>query len=90
VRELAMLEGRETTDARAGGVGGTVAVKRGELAWFELGGRRTGRVMAEFAMEDKGVFGDAYTAGNIGGVLLRPFVLVMDYPRGRIAFVAKE
>lgn len=27
--------------------------------------------------------------GNIGGRLLKPFVLVMDYPNGRIAFVRR-
>ena len=89
VREFKLLEGREVTDAKAGGVGGTASVKRGTLAWFELAGNRTENVKADFAVSDVGIFGDPYTAGNIGVVLLRPFVIVTDYGRGRIAFVRR-
>jgi hypothetical protein len=90
VRELGLLEGRETTDSKSGGVGGFVKVKRGVLAWFELGGVRTEAVRAEFALEAKGALADPYSLGNIGGVLLKPFVLVTDYGGGRIAFVPRE
>lgn len=89
VRELGLLEGRDTVESKAGGVGGFVAVKRGTLAWFELGGRRTEDVRAEFATEAKGAFADPYSLGNIGGVLLKPFVLVTDYRGDRIAFVPR-
>lgn len=90
VREFALLENRETVDGQAGGVGGSVAVKRGRLAWFELGGHRTENVLVEFATEAKGVFADPHSLGNIGGVLLAPFVLVTDYGNERIAFVPRE
>jgi hypothetical protein len=89
VKELKLLEGREATDSQAGGVGGMVKVKKGELAWFELGGKRTERVKAEFAVVETGAFNDPYTLGNIGGVLLKPFVIVTDYRGGRIAFVER-
>lgn len=89
VRELKLLDGLETTDGRMGGVGGFVSVKKGTLEWFELGGRRSESVPAEFALEAKGAFADPYALGNIGGKLLAPFVLVFDYPRSRIAFVPR-
>ena len=90
VERLNLLAGRETVSAMAGGVGGMVPVKRGSLAWFELGGLRTENVSAEFATQAVGAFADPYSLGNIGGVLLQPFVLVTDYPHNRIAFVRRN
>lgn len=90
VRELALLEGRETQPKVTGGVGGTVAMRTGALAWFELAGRRTENMPADFATEAKGAFADPYSLGNIGGRLLEPFILVMDYSHGRIAFVPRD
>lgn len=90
VRELELLEGLETTDGKVGGVGGFVPIKKGRLAWFELGGVRTAEPKAEFALEPRGAFADPHVLGNIGGALLLPFTLVFDYPHGRIAFVARS
>ena len=89
VDRLKLLDGRATTDSLAGGVGGVVKTKKGNLAWFELGGKRIENVAAEFAMESKGAFADPYTLGNIGGVLLKPFILVTDYRHNRIAFIER-
>lgn len=89
VRRLNLLEGRETKDSKSGGVGGMVSVLRGELAWFDLAGHRTERVRAEFATQATGAFSDPFSLGNIGGVLLRPFVFITDYRRDRIAFVLR-
>lgn len=86
VTRLELLKGRETKDTRIGGVGGMRSVKKGTLAWFELGGVRTENVEATFATESAGAFDDPYTLGNIGGDLMEPFVLVLDYQRERIAF----
>lgn len=90
VRELNLLEGRETTDAKLGGVGGFVAAKAGNLAWFDIGGTRVENVHAEFATEAKGAFAERHTMGNIGTKMLKSFVIVLDYPHGRIAFVPRE
>jgi len=65
-------------------------VLTGALESFELGGHDFGRIPAQFAIEDKGAFGDPYTLGNIGGKLIEPFLLVLDYPHERIGFVLKE
>lgn len=90
VRELRLLEGRETKDTKLGGVGGFVAAKSGELRWFDIGGTRIESVHAEFATEAKGAFAESRTLGNIGTKLLKSFVIVLDYPHNRVAFVPRE
>lgn len=89
VRELDLLTGRETRPSGAGGVGGIVATRVGPLASFRLGGHDFEAIQASFALEDKGAFADGYVQGNIGGKLLAPFVLVFDYPQGRLGFVPR-
>ncbi|MDX2131798.1 MAG: retropepsin-like aspartic protease [Planctomycetota bacterium] len=89
VEKWSLLDGREVTDARLGGVGGFVAAKRGRVAWFELGGVRTENVDAMFAVEAKGTFANATKDGNIGADLLRRFTIVTDYTNRRIAFIPK-
>ncbi len=89
VERLKLLEGRTTVPTAQGGVGGMVMARQGVLKWFEIGGRRTEDVPATFATQPKGAFATPYTLGNIGGGLVKPFVLVMDYQHGRIAFVPR-
>ncbi len=89
VENLNLLEGRETTETKSGGVGGMRAVRRGTVAWFELGGKRFENVTADFAVEKVGAFHDAYTLGNIGAKLMRDFELVFDYQRERMGFVER-
>lgn len=86
VERFKMLEGRETTDSSAGGVGGNVKMKAGKLAWLEVGGRREENVRASFAVEEKGVFGNPFTAGHLSIKQLGPRDVVFDYAGGRIAF----
>ncbi len=90
VRKWNLLENREVSDSRLGGVGGFVAAKRGVVEWFEFGGLRQEKVTATFAMEDKGTHADDRKDGSIGAELLRPFVLVTDYQHERIAFRPRE
>jgi hypothetical protein len=87
VADLAMLDGRDTTAGAAGGVGGVVATRVGELSSFRLGGRTFENLRASFVLEDRGAFANDYLSGNIGGVLLEPFELVFDYPNGRLGFI---
>lgn len=89
-RELKLLEGRETSPAKLGGVGGFVEARAAKLAWFELGGERVENITANFAIEPKGAFANPAKAGNIGTGLLRPFTLVLDYANERIAFVKRD
>ena len=90
VREARLLEGREVSDSKLGGVGGFVAAKQGRLASFELCGLRAEKVPADFALEAKGVYGDARTAGSIGAGFLAPYVVVTDYPNARLALRPRD
>jgi len=91
VHDLDLTAGRETTAGRAGGVGGFVGTRTGQLESFVLGGHEFRPLPASFALEDKGAFSDDYVWGNIGGKLLEPFrLLVFDYPQARIGFVPRE
>lgn len=90
VEKLKLLEGRSTTDSLSGGVGGNISTKSGKLKYFELGGHRTEGIEATFATTNKGAFNSSDTMGNIGGDLLKPFKIVMDYQNKRIAFVKRD
>jgi len=90
VERWKLLEGREVKDAKLGGVGGFIAAKRGTLAWFEIGGLRQEQVVATFPLESKGVLGGERIDGSLGAEVLRPFVLVTDYARERVAFRARR
>lgn len=87
VESMKLLEGRETTEGKTGGVGGFRAVRQGKVAWFELGGQRLENIDAEFATEKVGALHDAYSLGNIGVKLMRGFELVFDYQHERMGFV---
>lgn len=89
VREYKLLEGRETSAAQLGGVGGTLAAKRGRLKTFEIGGHSFRDALVEFAITPRGAFNDPYTAGNVGTAFLSPFELVFDLPNKRMAFVPR-
>jgi hypothetical protein len=89
VKRLKLLDGRETQPAVSGGVGGTVAARRGQLEWFEIGGYRFDQPTVVFSLAETGAFADPYTAGNVGQTFLAPFTVAFDYGRKRVAF-AKE
>jgi len=90
VEKFKLLEGRETKNTFAGGVGGNVTAKSGKLKYFELGGHRTDDIEVTFATTAKGAFNSADTLGNIGGDLLKPFKIVFDYQNKRIAFMKRD
>jgi len=90
VEEFGLLEGRETTPAMAGGVGGMVEMRAGTIRTFTLGGHTWEELPAQFAKEKVGAFADPFTAGNVGGVVLGRFQLVLDYPERRIGFIERE
>lgn len=90
VRKWDLLKGRDLRSAKSGGVGGFVKSRSGSIKWFELGGVRRENVPAIFAIEAKGAFADTRKDGNIGAELLRPFVLVLDYPNQRIAYLPHD
>ncbi len=89
VEKLKLLEGRETSDTVAGGVGGMLKAKKGKLKYFELGGHRSEDIEATFATARQGAFDSTETLGNIGGDLVKPFRVIFDYQQKRIAFVKR-
>lgn len=89
VERWKLLDDRELEEAKLGGVGGFIAAKRGKLAWFEIGGLRQEQVAATFPLESKGVLGGERIDGSLGAEVLRPYVLVTDYARERVAFRAR-
>ncbi|MFZ4575632.1 MAG: aspartyl protease family protein [Phycisphaerales bacterium] len=89
VERFKMLEGREVKEARIGGSGGFRQAKRGKLSNVVLGGREYTNVDAIFSTPSQDAFSDPSTLGNIGGPLLKDFVLVLDYPHERLALRPK-
>jgi hypothetical protein len=89
VKNLKLLEGRETKKAMLGGVGGLSQAEMGTLTWFEVAGHRFEKPNATFAISDKGPFADPFLIGNVGQDFFKPFRIVLDYPRSRIAFEEK-
>lgn len=83
VKKLNLLEGRELR-------GGGLAAKTGKLKYFEIGGHRHEDVEAYFATSETGPSSDHDTIGSIGGGLLKPFQIVVDYQNRRIAFVKRD
>lgn len=89
VERYRLLEGRETRATRAGGVGGSVAVGRGKLSWFEIAGHRFIEPEVSFSMAKTGAFTTSHSAGNIGAVFLSRFRMVFNYPERKIALIQK-
>lgn len=85
-----LLDGRETVPTTMGGVGGMVPARSGRVRTMTLGGHEHKDMKAEFATQATGVFADPYLAGNVGGALVSPFVVVFDYQNNRIAFVPRD
>ncbi|QDU68258.1 retropepsin-like aspartic protease [Engelhardtia mirabilis] len=90
VRQLGLLEGRETRPAMLGGVGGSAEARSGRLDWFTLGDRRFEDVVTTFTTNEQGAHADAASLGTIGSGLLRPFVVVFDYPGERLGLIARS
>jgi outer membrane lipoprotein-sorting protein len=87
VKRHKLLDGKKTTDAGSGGVGGVVINKAGQVKWFELAGHRFESPTVVFATATKGAFAEPYLAGNIGQEFMKPFRIVLDFSGYRIALV---
>lgn len=88
VLEFDLLENRETTDAKLGGVGGTIATKRGSIGSFSIGDLELTDFPATFEIESK-TGADVGTTGNVGIGVLKERLLITDYGRGRVAFAPR-
>lgn len=90
VKKHKLLEGRDVVKGMAGGVGGFITTYRGKIDWFELGGHRFKEPPVSFAETEEGVFSDEASAGNIGNGFMSKFIILLDYPNKRIAFLKRE
>jgi hypothetical protein len=86
VEEMQLLKDRHSTTAQAGP--NRIAV--GKIAWFELAGHRLEDPTVLFARDRQGPLGDEYVEGNVGVEMLKPFLLILDYPHQRMAFLRRE
>jgi predicted aspartyl protease len=89
VAEFKMLDDRPVTSTMLGGVGGMIEARAGVLKSLTLGGKTFQNIQASLALPGEGAMDDAGTMGNVGGMLLKPFVLVFDYPNHRMAFIPR-
>jgi len=87
VARFDLLDDRTTREISVGGIGGSVPARRGELRWVEWGPRRLENVPADFVTVDRGAIADPERDGVIGTDLLRRFVVVIDMPNRRIAYL---
>ncbi|MCH7905448.1 MAG: aspartyl protease family protein [Armatimonadetes bacterium] len=90
VKELNLLEGRETLDGEIHGLGGAVPAKFGFVEYFEIDGYRFEDQLAIMLVSNRSAYASEYLTGLIGIPLLMPFTVVFDYANSRIAFVRKE
>jgi hypothetical protein len=91
VRDQPRLEIRNVVPARDLRLGGEHDVLAGQIAWFELSGRRFQRPRVLFQKPDGPVLRAATSFdGIIGESFLREFVVVFNYPAGTIAFLPRE
>jgi len=71
------------------GAGGQVTAVAGEIEWFEVAGHRTAPAPATFLVSDDGE-SDIFTIGFLGGAVISPFWLVLDYARGECGLIPDE
>jgi predicted aspartyl protease len=90
VAALGLLAGRDTTPSSSTGAGGIVRSRAGTIDWFEIEGHRVREPTVRFCLDEEGALADPDTMGNLGMGLVRPFVLVFDYQRQRMAFVRRD
>src|SRR5688572_10361862 len=80
VERFKLLDGRETTETKSGGVGGIHAARKGSVGSLTLAGQRIEDVPAVFVQSKQGAAGnDPEVFGSVGVGLLKRFVLVLNY-----------
>ena len=73
-----------TVQARGRGVGGQIQSLAGRVSRVEFGGVRIDEPVSVLRVSDQGFISAPGTAGNIGGEILRRFLVILDYPRKRM------
>ncbi len=90
VDALDLLADRKTQASSAHGAGGTIAMEVGTIEWFEIAGNRVEHPPTVFCRDPRGALADPNSCGNLGGGVLKPFILAFDYQRSRVGFIPRE
>ena len=91
VKRFKLLDGRETTETRSGGVGGIHAARKGSVDSITLAGQVIDDVPAVFVQAEQGSAGtDAELHGSVGVGLLKRFVLVLNYRDQTVGLLPRE
>ena len=83
-----LIEGRAGPESVTTGAGGKVSQISGDLDWFEVAGHRTSPAPAVFFTEDD-FEADIFTVGFLGGAVVSPFRITLDYGRGEAGFIPR-
>jgi hypothetical protein len=91
VERFKLLEGRQTSAAMSGGVGGIHAARKGTIGSITLAGERIDDVPAVFAQSKQGTSGtEQEVFGSVGVGLLKRFVLVLNYRDQTVGLIPKK
>ena len=91
VERFNLLDGRETTATKSGGVGGIHAARKGSVGSLTLAGQRVDNVPAVFAQSKDGIAGtERERLGSVGVGLLKRFVLVLNYRDQTVGLLPRD
>jgi hypothetical protein len=89
VQRLGLLERLAGPGGRAAGAGGSVAVRHSTLEWVQVGTHTSRRVPVRLGLEED-FEGDIHTQGILGGAVLEPFRVMLDYRLGQVGFIPRQ
>jgi hypothetical protein len=90
VREGGLLEGNTWPRVGVGGLGGTMPAREGRLEWVKMGTARVDAPEALLSEATGGLYASGEFDGNIGGAVLRQFVVTFDLPHERMMLDAAD
>ena len=85
--DLLSLEQGEAGVVR--GAGGEVPIVKATLDWFKVGGHTSRQVPATLSTGED-YEADIYSYGFLGGAVVKPFRVMLDYRRNEIGFIKRE
>jgi outer membrane lipoprotein-sorting protein len=85
-KQSRLLEGRRTFEETVSSSGGSYKILRGALEWFELAGYKFKNPQVSFRIAGVG-HEAADVAGVVGREFMKPFTVIFNYPKRRVAFI---
>ena len=90
VRRHRLLEGQELETESFAEVGGSFELQNGQLESIGIAGHLLESPKVSFATTSSGMLGSTSASGSFGAGLLRPFTVILDYSRLRIAVLRRD